>query len=89
MITYTYPDATKTIRYFARQDGKLVATIREVAGSKIEIVEDGDLIVKGIRFPLSQRYFQDSKPLHRMGVIEIKVNEALQEGIFTIPELKK
>jgi hypothetical protein len=89
LITYTCPGKTKILRYFSRKEAKLVATIREVSGEQVEIVEEGDLFVDGVRFPRAQLYFQDRRPLHRMEVDKVLVNSVLKEGIFDIPEQKK
>ncbi len=89
VIVYKRPGKTKTLRYFSRKEAKLVATIKEVSGEQIEVVEDGDLYVNGIRFPQAQLYFQDKQPLHRMEVDKVLVNSVLEEGIFDIPKQKK
>lgn len=89
VITYTCPAKIKTLRYFSRKEAKLVATIREVSGEQVEIVEEGDLYVDGVRFPQAQLYFQGRKPLHRMEVNKVTVNEALEDGIFAFPKPKK
>lgn len=89
VVTYTGPGNTKTLRYFSRKEARLVATIREVSGEQIEIVEEGELYVDGVRFPQAQLYFQGRQPLHRMEVTKVSINEALEDGIFTIPEIKK
>ncbi len=89
VIVYNRPGRTKTLRYFSRKEAKLVATIQEVSGEQVEVVEDGDLYVDGIRFPRAQLYFQDKQPLHRMEVDKVLVNSVLEEGIFDIPEQKK
>jgi hypothetical protein len=89
VITYTCPAKIKTLRYFSRKEAKLVATIREVSGEQVEIVEEGDLYVDGVRFPQAQLYFQGRQPLHRMEVSKVTVNEALEDGIFAFPKPKK
>ena len=89
VITYTRLGKTKTLRYFSRKEAKLIATVKEVSGERIEVVEEGDLYVNGIRFPRAQLYFQDKQPLHRMEVEKVLVNSVLEEGIFDIPEQKK
>ncbi|CAI8342989.1 MAG: Uncharacterised protein [Opitutia bacterium UBA7350] len=89
VITYTSPADIKTLRYFSRKEARLVATIREVSGEQIEIVEEGELFVDGVRFPQAQLYFQGRQALHRLEVTKVTINEALEDGIFDIPELKK
>jgi hypothetical protein len=89
VLVYNAPIGRKTVRYFSRKDARLVATIREQAGEKIEIVEAGDLVVDGVRFPKTQYYYQDGKLLHRFSITEVEINNALEAGIFDIPEKNK
>lgn len=89
VLVYNAPIGRKTVRYFSRKDARLVATIREQAGEKIEIVEEGNLTVDGVRFPKTQFYYKDGKLLHRFFVTEVEVNNALEAGVFDIPEKKK
>jgi hypothetical protein len=83
------PLKSKHYVIFSRKEAKLVATIRELSGQQVEIVEEGDLYVDGVRFPQAQLYFQDRQLLHRMEVNKVTVNEALKDGIFAFPKPKK
>ena len=89
ILVYNCEDGSSTVRYFSKENGDLISTIRKTPTTSLEIVEEGEFYAEGVKFPARQFYYQDGKPLHRFEIKTIQINKALASGTFRMPEPKK
>ena len=81
-LVYTCPDGSRTIRFFAVSDCRLISE-RNCRG--IETVGMGEQAVGGIRFPKKIESFEDGRLLHTFVLDKVLVNKPLRSGVFTVP----
>lgn len=72
------------LRYIEETTGQLVLTEVETGE---RIVEGGEIVAGGIRFPRTLTTFRKGNEVHRISFDEIQVNPVLDDSLFTLPPL--
>ncbi len=89
-IAFIHSPTISFIRYFALDNGKLIYTETESGGS---IREQGEMMVDGIRFPMSlatqTRNSAGEMQTVTINFDKITVNEVFPSSLFSVPELGK
>ncbi len=81
-LLYEYDDGTTYDRFFDVDTGKLVVG---VMSGEVEIKEEGEIIVDGIRFPKKVKTYRDGKLQDSIVFSKITVNEDLPDKLFEVP----
>ena len=72
------------LRHIEDRTGRIVLTEVETGE---RIVEGGEMIADGIRFPRTLTTFRNGNEVHRIAFDEIQVNPVVDDSLFTLPPL--
>ncbi len=84
-LSFVHDDSIIFVRYFEKSTGRLVKTVTETGA---EIREEGEMIIKGVRFPRKVINKAPNGTATTISFIRVELNQAVPAAEFAVPTFK-